>query len=85
MYSSAKVVQKSNPDVQENLVPALERNLVFDYSMDATNVFQGNITGLTATIDIATGGLLIDTAIPSECSYGTSTGQLICQKLGLLP
>jgi len=80
VYTSAKVAQKSNPDVREDLVPALERNLVFEYSMDATNVFNGVVSNAVATINIATGGLVIDTAIPSECQYGSSTGQLICSR-----
>lgn len=80
VYTSAKVAQKSNPDVREDLVPALERNLVFEYSMDATNVFNGVVSNAVATINIATGGLLIDTVIPTDCQYGSSTGQLICTR-----
>ena len=60
LYVSAKVVQKSNPDLKENLVPSLERNLVLEYSFNAKNVYNSTSSNLQAVIDIASGGLLID-------------------------
>lgn len=71
LYVSAKVAQKSNLDLKENLVPSLERNIVLEYSLDAKNVYNTASTNLRAVIDIATGGLLIDGAIPSECQVSS--------------
>lgn len=53
LYVSAKVIQKSNPDIKENLVPALERNIILQYSLDVKNVYNAASTNLQAVIDIA--------------------------------
>jgi hypothetical protein len=51
--------------------------------MDAANVFNGNVTNLTATIDMSTGGLLLDSTLPSDCQIGSSSGQLVCTRPNL--
>lgn len=80
LFVSAKVTQKSNPELKENLVPSLERNIILEYSLDTKNVYNESSTSLQATIDIATGGLLIEGNIPDECSISHWSGQILCTK-----
>jgi hypothetical protein len=55
VYTKVLVSQKSNPDLIDRLIPALEKDIAFEYNFDATNVFNVPVTNLEANILISTG------------------------------
>ncbi|MDD4530307.1 MAG: hypothetical protein PHO80_02015, partial [Candidatus Gracilibacteria bacterium] len=79
VYTTAKVTQKSNPDLADNLVPALEKEIVFEYSFEGTNVFNQKVTNLKNVITFSTGGLILDSSLNSECSL-SGTNVIVCTK-----
>lgn len=83
VYARARVVQVSNPDISERLVPALENNIVLKYDFEAVNVFNQAIANPELTVKIATGGLAITTALPAECVLSSDSGSVVCSRSAL--
>lgn len=81
VYTSVLVSQKSNLDVTDRLIPALEKDITFEYNFDAINVFNKDISNFEANILISTGGIILDSALPSWCIlWENNTWSIICKK-----
>ena len=78
VYTQAEVSQKSNPLLNKNLVPALEKNILFEYDFKWVNVFKNSVTELKNEIYYST--WLIASNIPTECTDNSITRKIICLK-----
>lgn len=86
IYTTTKIVQKSNTNIQERLIPALEKDIVFEYNFEATNVFNQAQSNLVTRIKIASWWLILDSSLPTDCQIeNNNTGSIICNKLSLTP
>lgn len=80
VHASAKVVQKSNPELKERLVPSLEKNILLEYDFQGMNVFNESVSDTTLTVTLAGAGISFSDTLPAGCSLGDGSGTLTCNK-----
>ena len=81
VHASAKVVQKSNPELKERLVPSLEKDILLEYDLTSMNVFNENVSDTVATISLAGAGIAFSDTLPAGCTLAENNAAiLICTK-----
>jgi len=78
VYTETKVIQKSNPMLKENLIPALEKNIIFEYNFKWTNVFDKAVSNLKTEIKYQNG--LKISNLPNECNLDETNKKITCTK-----